>query len=163
LIEAVAVLCAIALLCFYKLYYKPKKLWEHYLRTFRAKGYKVKAYPFNCMGAPTVEIILRGVNKHKDATHPYKHDFAGYDIILINTMSNIGVTLINPTLGHELTTMENVMQLPKHRAVCQLMYSLAPSSLLFSEGKAWKERRNSAECIQLQLPRRTSPENNSNM
>jgi hypothetical protein len=118
---------------FYRFYYQPYSVIKHYVKVFRAKGYKVYKFPFHFMGVPLFDQLLADTHTHKDAIYSFKHTYAGHDMVVGNMMGSPYVGFTNPTLAKELTSLENTMAMPKDLTIFQVMANIAPVSIFSLE------------------------------
>ena len=63
----IALIGAVSFYIYYKFVYKPRKLYDWYVKTLTCLGYKVYAIPFQAFRAPFIDKIRLGYNKYGDS------------------------------------------------------------------------------------------------
>jgi hypothetical protein len=84
MIEAVITI-VILLLTFavYKIWIKPIRLMNRYVKLLKDRGYKVLRIPYHPINAHFQYVIQKGIDQG-DALKLYKDDFQGYDVVVGN-------------------------------------------------------------------------------
>ena len=97
-----AYICGLMLLMviylFYKWVFLPKRVFNHYAKSFRAHGYKVHEIPFAPYTVPFFTDIIGNGTKHKDALYSHKHSYVGKDLVLTNMLTRPSMILMNEEL-----------------------------------------------------------------
>ena len=87
---------------------KPKKLIRRLEREFREKGFKVKVYPFNPLGAPQVTEMFNAIKTKGDPFYADRNDVK-YEVAIYNILSKVGINIKAAELIKEATGPEKVM------------------------------------------------------
>ena len=85
----------------YQCYWKPKKLHQKYVESFRKQGYKVLEIPFRPLALTFLEIY-DFTETTTDAFKVTKEKYPGHDVVVMNIANIISLDLINPELVQEL-------------------------------------------------------------
>ena len=87
---------------------QPMRLIRRLEREFKEKGFKVKVYPFNPLGAPQVTEMFSAIKTKGDPFYADRNDVK-YEVAIHNILSKVAVNLKAAELIKEATGPDKVM------------------------------------------------------
>jgi len=117
---------------YYRFYYHPKKMLNHYVKVMRDLGYKVYQYDFAFMGYPPIKIGLSDKRDKKDGWWTSKNVLAGYDVAVGNAFQNPLITFLSPKLIKDTVGIDKLKIFPKITFGLQLLQCMLVDGLVFA-------------------------------
>lgn len=127
---AVAILLT---LCYfsYKLYIKPKKICEHYVKILKGLGYKVFTFPFQPFSVPFFQQYINSFQTKGDSFYLSKNTLKSYDVIVTNLNHYPFLVFVNLKVARELMTIDKIQTLVKVEDSLKLMKYVVGNGLSF--------------------------------
>lgn len=121
-------------------YLIPKKTMKAYVDYLQAKGYRVKAIPYNLFYMH-FDLLMNKEKNHGDPFKAYREEYPNYDVIVTNILNKALIEFLHPDFIKDFYSVDKHYSYPKTTIALDFIKRISGIGLPFSEGKVWKHKR----------------------